>query len=131
MQMRRSLEGMRVRAKRYTANKPRKPQGDNPAQLKQFQARLKTYQKAVAKMRGTVAAYEKRITELTPRVVKMTPKEIDATIAEVFLRTVSRYPSPDELKSANADVAAASDPITGVRDLLWALLNTKEFIVNH
>jgi hypothetical protein len=131
MQMRRSLEGMRVRAKRYTANKPRKPQGDNPAQLKQFQARLKTYQKAVAKMRGTVAAYEKRITELTPRVVKMTPKEIGATIAEVFLRTVSRYPSPDELKSANADVAAASDPITGVRDLLWALLNTKEFIVNH
>jgi hypothetical protein len=131
MQMRRSLEGMRVRAKRYAANKPRKPQGDNPAQLKQFQARFKTYQKAVTKMRATVATYEKRIAELAPPQVKILPKEIDAMITEVFLRTVSRYPSPDELKSAKTDVAAAKDPITGVRDLLWALLNTKEFMVNH
>ena len=52
-------------------------------------------------------------------------------ITEVFLRTVSRYPSPDEMKSAKADVAAAKDAVTGVRDLLWAMLNTKEFMVNH
>ena len=28
-------------------------------------------------------------------------------------------------------IAAASDPVNGLRDVLWALLNTKEFIVNH
>jgi hypothetical protein len=56
---------------------------------------------------------------------------IDPIIAEVFLRTVSRPPSVEELQKARADIAAASDPINGVRDLLWAMLNTREFMVNH
>jgi hypothetical protein len=35
------------------------------------------------------------------------------------------------LQKAWTDIAAAKDPIDGVRDLLWALLNTREFTVNH
>ena len=55
----------------------------------------------------------------------------DATINEAFLRTLSRPPTPDELQKARADIAAALDPLGGLRDLLWALLNTREFTVNH
>lgn len=56
---------------------------------------------------------------------------IDPIIAEVFLRTVSRPPTGGELQTARADIAAAKDPINAVRDLLWAMLNTREFTVNH
>jgi hypothetical protein len=59
------------------------------------------------------------------------PARIDALIAEVFLRTVSRPPTVEELQKARADIAAAKDPIDGVRDLLWAMLGTREFAVNH
>ncbi|MBI3875830.1 MAG: DUF1553 domain-containing protein, partial [Verrucomicrobia bacterium] len=52
-------------------------------------------------------------------------------IVEAFLRTVSRPPTERELKQAKDDIAAARDPIDGVRDLLWAMLNTREFMVNH
>lgn len=55
----------------------------------------------------------------------------DKLIEEAFLRTVSRPPSAAELAQARQDVAAAGNPLDGLRDLLWAMLNTKEFIVNH
>jgi hypothetical protein len=57
--------------------------------------------------------------------------KIDQIIAEVFLRTVSRPPTAEEMRDARADIAKAGDPIDGVRDLLWVMLNTREFTVNH
>lgn len=56
---------------------------------------------------------------------------LDQIIAEVFLRTVSRPPTVEEMLDARADVAKAGDPIDGVRDLLWVMLNTREFTVNR
>jgi hypothetical protein len=55
----------------------------------------------------------------------------DPLISEVFLRTLSRPPTGEEMTKAREDIAAASNPINGVRDLLWAMLNTREFMVNH
>ena len=52
-------------------------------------------------------------------------------IAELFLRTVSRPPTVKEVAQAKTDIAKARDPVDGVRDLLWAMLNTREFMVNH
>jgi hypothetical protein len=57
--------------------------------------------------------------------------KLDQIIAEVFLRTVSRPPNSEEMRDARADIAKAGDPIDGVRDLLWVMLNTREFTVNH
>ncbi|HSI12806.1 MAG TPA: DUF1549 and DUF1553 domain-containing protein [Chthoniobacter sp.] len=59
------------------------------------------------------------------------PGKLDQWIAEAFLRTVSRPPTMEELQNARGDIAAAKDPIDGLRDLLWAMLNTREFSVNH
>ena len=57
--------------------------------------------------------------------------KLDELITEVFLRTVSRYPTPEERANAKADIEAAKDPVDGLREVLWAMLNTKEFMVNH
>jgi uncharacterized protein DUF1553 len=52
-------------------------------------------------------------------------------MAAAYLRTLSRMPTADERTVARAHFAAAESPRDGLRDLLWALLNTKEFVVNH
>jgi hypothetical protein len=62
---------------------------------------------------------------------KRKPVDFDRAIEEVFLRTVSRPPTKDEITKAQQDLAAASDKVNGVRELLWAMLNTREFMVNH
>jgi hypothetical protein len=61
----------------------------------------------------------------------LTGEILDQIIAEVFFRTVSRPPTESEKTQAREDIVLASDTITGVRDLLWAMLNTREFMVNH
>lgn len=56
------------------------------------------------------------------------PEEL---VREAFLRTVSRPPSAKELALGVEDLKKADSLTAGTRDLLWALLNTKEFILNH
>lgn len=82
------------------------------------------------KVKGPLAPEEKQLTSVetaAPRV----PLDVNATIREVFLRTVSRPPTPAEFEQAKTDIAAAQTPLDGIRDLLWAMLNTREFMVNH
>lgn len=57
--------------------------------------------------------------------------DTDKAITQVFLRTVSRLPTENELAEARADIKASKAPVDGVRDLLWAMINTREFKVNH
>jgi hypothetical protein len=57
--------------------------------------------------------------------------EIDGLVQEAYLRTLSREPRPLELARARQSIHEAETPKVGLSDLLWALLNTKEFIVNH
>lgn len=52
-------------------------------------------------------------------------------IKQVYLRSLSRLPSETEQARATAHLRDAKDPMSGLRDVFWAVLNTKEFIVNH
>ena len=52
-------------------------------------------------------------------------------IEEAYLRTFSRMPSSDEFASAEGYLKESADLATGLRDLVWALINSKEFLVNH
>lgn len=57
--------------------------------------------------------------------------DIPNLVEEAYLRTVSRIPTDEEQEIAAKYIAQAKSPVDGLRDLLWSLLNTKEFIVNH
>jgi len=57
--------------------------------------------------------------------------EVAAIVRRAYLRTLSRPPSDGESARAMAYVAESASVREGARDLLWALLNTKEFLVNH
>jgi hypothetical protein len=60
-------------------------------------------------------------------------------IKEMFLWVFSRYPTPDELRTAETFLAQEPARASNAKlakqeayeDLLWALLNTKEFLFNH
>ncbi len=57
-------------------------------------------------------------------------KEEEPLVRESFLRTINRPPTDAELTRAQRHLASAGRA-EGLRDLLWALLNTQEFITNH
>jgi hypothetical protein len=52
-------------------------------------------------------------------------------IEEAYLRTLNRLPDEREAAVAARYLTGSDEPAKGIRDLLWALLNTKEFITNH
>jgi hypothetical protein len=57
--------------------------------------------------------------------------DADALIEEAYLRSLSRRPTADERAAARAYFDGAPDPAAGLRGVLWAIVNTKEFITNH
>lgn len=56
---------------------------------------------------------------------------ITELIHDAYLRTLSRKPTDGELTTATSFVTEADSPMEGLQSVMWALLNTKEFIVNH
>ncbi len=56
---------------------------------------------------------------------------IDELIQTAYLRTVSRHPRADELAACRKQVVNAENTVEALRDVMWALLNTREFITNH
>jgi Protein of unknown function (DUF1553)/Protein of unknown function (DUF1549)/Bacterial Ig-like domain (group 2) len=52
-------------------------------------------------------------------------------IDEVYLWTLSRLPTGEERQTCVKYVKESSLPQRGLEDVLWSLLNTKEFLLNH
>ena len=52
-------------------------------------------------------------------------------VQELYLSTFSRFPTPSELTQRVAALDKAKDRKQAAEDLLWALVNSKEFIFNH
>lgn len=114
------------------------------AQIKRAKDLLKKAQKGknektVAQAQRRIAGLRKALEKVSPQSTggatglaqKADPEKLQEAVRETYLRTLSREPKKDELDKALAYVESSEDHLNGVRDLLWALLNTKEFIVNH
>jgi hypothetical protein len=78
-----------------------------------------------------VAAEEKKSADSVAQVESHPNAEMLGLIEEAYLRTLSRKPTPFETQKSQLAIAQAGTPITGLSDLLWALINSKEFILNH
>jgi hypothetical protein len=65
------------------------------------------------------------------RDAKSTAIDPQSMIREAYLRTLGRNPEDKEFAVALDHLKQSKDEAKGLRDLLWALLNTKEFITNH
>jgi hypothetical protein len=54
-----------------------------------------------------------------------------AVVEELFLATLSRPPDADERAAVLEHVKAKTDRRAAFTDVVWALINTREFILNH
>jgi hypothetical protein len=54
-------------------------------------------------------------------------------IGELYLRAYSRRPQPKELEAFRQHLEKFPDNVKheGYEDVLWAMINTKEFLFNH
>jgi Protein of unknown function (DUF1553)/Protein of unknown function (DUF1549) len=59
------------------------------------------------------------------------PLEKRSLIDQVWLRTVGRFPTSREEHRAKQQLAESDTIAEGISDLMWAMLNTKEFLLNH
>lgn len=114
------------------------------SQIKRAKELLKRMQKSenekgIVQAQRRLDSVRKQLAKISPQstsdsgsfVQKADPEKLREAVRETYLRTLSREPKNDELDKALAYVESSDDQLNGVRDLLWALLNTKEFIVNH
>lgn len=54
-----------------------------------------------------------------------------ASVEELYLATLGRLPRPAERATAEPYIESAADRGQALQDLLWTLLNTREFMFNH
>jgi hypothetical protein len=59
---------------------------------------------------------------------KLSPEEI---ITEIYLRSVARKPTPQEMESLIAAVQSQKNSRAALEDIFWAVLNSREFVFNH
>lgn len=76
-------------------------------------------QQKIASPKGRVAQVIKDIADESKR------------IDELYLWTLSRLPSDEERQTCVTHVKESPSPQRGLEDVLWSLLNTKEFLLNH
>src|SRR5262249_1773553 len=67
------------------------------------------------------------------RVAKLVKAEPDVAkrIDELFLSTLSRLPSDAEREACLKFVKDAESPEKGLQGVLWSLVNTREFLLQH
>ena len=56
---------------------------------------------------------------------------LNTVVEELYLGAVSRLPTSDELNTALSYLDKEQDKQQAAEDLLWSLLNSKEFMFNH
>ena len=71
------------------------------------------------------------LAEVSEQTTAGTQPTAEQLVEAAWLRTVSRPPTDAEKARALQHLAAAESMHDGLRDLLWALINTKEFILLH
>ncbi|QDV88111.1 DUF1549 and DUF1553 domain-containing protein [Planctomycetes bacterium TBK1r] len=77
-------------------------------------------------------------TELTPPVategsdgVIESDRSLEKVVRQAYLRTLSRYPDDEEQQVAIDYINESENKTNGIEGLMWALVNTKEFIISH
>jgi hypothetical protein len=81
-----------------------------------------------------LAAIERKrgwIEELRARTSKAPASDVEGLVVEAFLRTLGRRPTAAEAQRVALHLGEVGEPVEALRDLLWALLNTREFLTNH
>lgn len=119
--------------KKLMAKTPKKPANtQNKQAMQRYRVTAKRHSQALQGLNRKIRKLRDAQTGQPSNTQRpITAQEIDRLVNETFLRTLSRFPTKGELTKARADVNGSANKVDGIKDLLWALLNTKEFLANH
>ena len=117
--------------KKIVSGAPKKPKNIlNKIAMKKYYATRKTHLERLRKINRAISRFNgNKNTKSATKTI--TSRDLDQLISETFLRTVSRFPTALERAKATTDINKAKNEIDGIKELLWVMLNTKEFLVNH
>lgn len=100
-----------------------------------MQEQLVSLEKQAAKAGSAIESTQVAKTESkSGKATSTAPMSADQarTIAEkAYLRSLSRMPNADEMTIAVNYLTSETDPAKAVEGLIWSIVNTKEFILNH
>ncbi len=74
---------------------------------------------------------EAKSPEATQSAARMTEEQALWVTENAYLRSLSRKPNASEMNVAMNYLRSESNPTAATENLIWSLLNTKEFIINH
>jgi hypothetical protein len=76
---------------------------------------------------------EDKIAAGNGRVAKLVQEKAppEKAVEDLYLAAFARYPTAEEKATAVGYVAGQKDARRGLEDVLWALLNSREFLFNH
>ncbi|MDZ4688103.1 MAG: DUF1549 and DUF1553 domain-containing protein [Planctomycetaceae bacterium] len=82
---------------------------------------------------GRISALAKLPTKQLKTLKLPTLRSTPGRIEVLYLTALSRKPNAGELHTLDAAYAKAGgrDPVAGLQDVFWAILNSNEFILNH
>ena len=130
----RPYETARLEAERAAVGKAR----DGERRLAQAERRVEKLRergvagKALEEADADLAALRRAaVAAAPPAAATPSPADVARIVRQAYLRTLSRPPTDAEAARAASYFAEAAGVREAARDLLWALLNTKEFLVNH
>jgi len=69
-----------------------------------------------------------RLSQLLARLGDRSEKQV---LTELYLATLARFPSEKEVTQASAYIKKIGVPREAYEDLMWAMINSKEFLFNH
>ncbi|MEO1991523.1 MAG: hypothetical protein ABGW78_06290, partial [Pirellulales bacterium] len=95
---------------------------------------VKQIKKAIAARESTLKASLKKDDYFDGTVqdwVAQNESQVTDMINDAYLRTLVRRPTEQELARSITYLKQSPTAKDGLRDILWALLNTKEFALNH
>lgn len=91
-----------------------------------------TLSQSLGMMNGEII--NRKLSQKDARLAKLlkNPKLTNETLVEtLYLITFNRHPSTAEAASAESLLSEVPDRSQGAQDLLWGLMNSKEFLFNH
>lgn len=98
--------------------------GKMSSKMKSFGYKVPAFKKLV-NAPGTWASLEAKSS------LKPATTTLHQLVEEAYLRALSRFPDQEETEISVAFIEESETPAEGVQSLLWALVNTKEFIITH
>ncbi len=83
---------------------------------------------ALHMLNGDIVA--SKIADSQGRIAKLLESQtpVESIVSQLYLATLCRRPTDTELETARQSIAASPTPAEAYQDLLWALLNSKQFL---